>query len=1239
MSFPNQEKKQFHRRMKRGPAWYRPAMALICVIAVSCACIFFSQRPTVQAAGKNLVGKNGVQIDVSHGANDMTQANATQDFGKPPAQMSLAAARQVQALQAEKAARTPAQRKMDSNLLYAARMAAGKEIAPGVTKLETGIEISDGMVRVDIRTRETEDVAALVKKLGGQEIRSFTFAKSVNARLPISQLETLAGDARVLGVTPIRKPELERVETARPQGNATPPAGPEMKLFDAGAQKLSFGERRERVKAKVLTALATLKTQRSVSPTGGITIPGIRASVAEGDIRHRARAARAAFNVDGTGLRIGILSDSFDNNAGYAADIASGELPGPGNPNGFTLPVSLAGSGDLDSGGIDEGRAMAQIIHAIAPGAQLFFATAVTGLEDFANNILALRGISPNPGPFGNVPGGCDIIVDDIAPSIETPLHDGQTGSVVSQFNMALVQQAVNDVTADGALYFASGGNSGNLNDNQSGAWEGDFTSAGPAPGPLAGLGTALNWTPGTGMMTPFNTLTQPGLVLFLHWSDPLGASSNDYDLFALNADGSAVIGASTLIQDGSGIQDPVEAIATPPVGSRIVILLKDGGSPRFLSFSTIRGRLQIGTDGQARGHDCAANAFGVGATPTLTTVGPSFPAPFSNTNMVETFSSDGLRRIFFAPDGSVLGNGQLVVGSGGGGILRQKPDITAADGAPTTVLPIFARFFGTSAAAPHACAIAALVMAAFIKNGVPNPTPAQVRTILQNTALDIEAPGADRDSGVGILQAFQAVQATGVAGGAGIDFGTVMATEGAVSNNNGFVEPGETANMTVQLSNLGIADATNVTATIVSLTPGVTVLTPNARSYGSIAQNANVTNAVPFAFALTSGASCGANADFALTVNFSGGASGASPRVIRFRVPTGRTGVTVTTQLDGTAPAANPSFTATTGMQIGRTLLTGVASSCAAPKPNPGLTRNQPTAPRRFDAYTFMNTGPARCVTVNLRGPNATPPSGATNFIQSAAYSVFTPATPNTGYLGDGGDATLAEIGDRTYSFTAPANAPFTVTVLETNPGGVPASPATANTYTLTVSGLSLCQPAGVAQQVVNQMSLVMAANPQVVAPTCGAQGFSNDVILNATVTNTGATAVQTVAFQVVELREANGTPPAVPFRLISADGASCTTGGSVGAIQSLTLPAALLPGQSAPVQFRIAAPAARRFRFIVNVLGIDTGVTASAAKRTPTHLGNLALEVNAAPKSGALTVTATTRPVSGRTFGAARR
>src|SRR5262245_26942114 len=163
---------------------------------------------------------------------------------------------------------------------------------------------------------------------------------------------------------------------------------------------------------------------------------------------------------------------------------------------------------------------MLEIIHDLAPGAQLYFATAFTSITSFADNIRALRA------------AGCDIIVDDVFYFVETPFQDGQAPGVVSNTNGGAVIQAVNDVTASGALYFSSAGNEGNLDDGTSGVWEGNFVDGGPATGPLAGAGRIHDFG---GQL--FNLQTAPGQSqIDLYWSDPLGGSSNDYDLFQLNS-------------------------------------------------------------------------------------------------------------------------------------------------------------------------------------------------------------------------------------------------------------------------------------------------------------------------------------------------------------------------------------------------------------------------------------------------------------------------------------------------------------------------------------------------------------------------------------------------------------------------------------------------------------------------------------------------------------------------------
>jgi hypothetical protein len=154
-------------------------------------------------------------------------------------------------------------------------------------------------------------------------------------------------------------------------------------------------------------------------------------------------------------------------------------------------------------------------------------------------------------------------------------------------------------------------------------------------------------------------------------------------------------------------------------------------------------------------GHSAAVNAFSVAATPAHDAFAPGqpvgpYPNPFSSSNVTETFSSDGPRRMFFAADGTPYTPGNFTAT---GGRVRSKPDLTAADGVATTV-PGFQPFYGTSAAAPHAAAIAGLLL-----DAEPSASPSLVRTALTSTAIDIEAPGRDRDTGAGIIDAPAAVR------------------------------------------------------------------------------------------------------------------------------------------------------------------------------------------------------------------------------------------------------------------------------------------------------------------------------------------------------------------------------------------------------------------------------------------------------------------------------------------------
>ena len=360
---------------------------------------------------------------------------------------------------------------------------------------------------------------------------------------------------------------------------------------------------------------------------------------------------------------------------------------------------------------------MLEIVHDLAPVATLGFATAFDGQASFAQNIRNLRNVL-----------GCHVLVDDVGYFAEPAFQDG------------IIAQAVNAVVASGALYFSSAGNEGNSNDGTSGLWEGDFV-----PGTaVQGVGITHNFLSGVNV----NTITAPTSVITLQWSDPWGSSANDYDLYLLNPSLTQVVASSNTTQNGTG--NPFEQINVEfnPVGYGLVIA-KFGGANRFLRLNTHRGRLAIATPGQTYGHSAAVGALSIAAVNVANAGGGVFVGGAANP--VETFSADGPRRIFFNANGSLITPGNV---SSTGGTLRQKPDFAAADGGATAT-PGFNPFFGTSAAAPHAAAIGGLVLSAH-----PTFTPAQVRQALTVSALDIESPGWDRDSGFGIINAFVAINA-----------------------------------------------------------------------------------------------------------------------------------------------------------------------------------------------------------------------------------------------------------------------------------------------------------------------------------------------------------------------------------------------------------------------------------------------------------------------------------------------
>jgi hypothetical protein len=102
-----------------------------------------------------------------------------------------------------------------------------------------------------------------------------------------------------------------------------------------------------------LASLGFARSAAAITNAGSVT--------SQGDQAIRSNVARATYGVDGSGVTVGALSDSFNCLGGAAADITSGDLS----------PVSVIQEHSSCGGVTDEGRAILQIVHDVAPGASL----------------------------------------------------------------------------------------------------------------------------------------------------------------------------------------------------------------------------------------------------------------------------------------------------------------------------------------------------------------------------------------------------------------------------------------------------------------------------------------------------------------------------------------------------------------------------------------------------------------------------------------------------------------------------------------------------------------------------------------------------------------------------------------------------------------------------------------------------------------------------------------------------
>ncbi len=476
-----------------------------------------------------------------------------------------------------------------------------------------------------------------------------------------------------------------------------------------------------------IPAAAGLGSLRFAQSAAAMTHVGSVSS--QGDHAMRSDIARTTFGVDGSGINVGALSDSFNCLGGAAADASSGDLPS----------VTVTQEISVCTGATDEGRAILQVVHDVAPGASLSFASAFNGQASFATNILALAA------------AGAKVIVDDVLYFAEPMFQDG------------MIAQVVDSVVAGGVTYFSAAGNQARQS-YQSLFRPGDFFADGAfpsvfgAPSFLGGIAHNFNSSGGT---DHFQSITIPGLtsVIFsLQWDSPFFSVSgspgtqNDLDIYLLDASATQVLAGSAFNNVGG---DAVELLGVrnngaAPLTVNLMIVKHSGSDPGLVKYVYFGSAIINEFDTRSStifGHANAVGAEAVGAARYSNTPAFSVFPP-----ILESFSSSGPTPILFDLAGNRLATSHP---------RSEKPEIVAPDGADTTFFGSdtdgngFPNFFGTSAAAPHAAGVAALLL-----QSKPTLTPGSVYKILENTAIDMGGPGFDNDSGFGLLQTDAALSA-----------------------------------------------------------------------------------------------------------------------------------------------------------------------------------------------------------------------------------------------------------------------------------------------------------------------------------------------------------------------------------------------------------------------------------------------------------------------------------------------
>lgn len=426
--------------------------------------------------------------------------------------------------------------------------------------------------------------------------------------------------------------------------------------------------------------------------------------ISEGDFVIRARDLRRIVGLAGRGVRVGVISDGV---RGLALSQSRGELPSVNYLDCNVVP----GTDPTRTGA--EGTAMLEIIHDLAPEAELWFGHFAMGTPlDFnaAVNCLAER---------------VDIIVDDIS-WINVGPYDGT--SLVSVNTALALNSSGNPLRA----YMTAVGNLARSH------YQEKFSSCG-SEGVHQFTATARTVDRdgiGPSCSNPILVAPRTTLKVFVQWNEPFGGACDDYDAYLFPHGSLEILAYSENPQTCT--QNPTEQLiwhngSEAPAVVDLLILSRGanvrefdiffiGGSPNFYTPPS-----SVPNQADARGGVLAVGAINV----------------FDPTNRE------------LSPES---GRGPTNDG-------RLKPDITATDGVRVSGSGgFYPRFFGTSAAAPHVAGVAALLLecrADLLRQGGPDEDSAVEREALREalllTAQDLGPPGQDNGYGHGLLDAVMA--------------------------------------------------------------------------------------------------------------------------------------------------------------------------------------------------------------------------------------------------------------------------------------------------------------------------------------------------------------------------------------------------------------------------------------------------------------------------------------------------